>query len=87
MLSGVLKKNRNILCAQGLLKWCNTVMTEYINLENSGNDKGGDQKGKICRLSILLQLPPLLLLNYSICIIQGKFEVNQKTLCAGTLSK
>ena len=27
-------------------------MTEYINLERSGNDKGDDQKGNIC-------MPPL----------------------------
>ena len=45
----------------GLSKGCNTGTTKYINLENSGNNKGDDQKDNTCTPSILLQLPPLLL--------------------------
>jgi hypothetical protein len=53
--------NQNTLCVYGLSKGYNTGMTEYINFENSGNDKGDGQKGNICVLSILLQPPPVLL--------------------------
>ena len=67
-------------------------MTEHINLKFSGNDKGDDQKGNIWMLPRLLQLPALLLLalllpHYYIYNIKGKFELNQKTLCACTLTK
>jgi len=41
-------------------------MTGYINLELSGKYKGGDQKGNICMLTQLLQLP-----DYSIYNIEG----------------
>jgi hypothetical protein len=81
---GSVELNENTLCVYGLSKGCNTGITEYINLKNSGNNKGHDQKGNICMLSILVQL---LLLNYSIYSIVGKFEPNAKTLCACTLSK
>ena len=56
--------NQNTLCIHGLSKGCNTGITEYINLENLGNNKGGDQKGDICMLPMLLQLPELLHLQY-----------------------
>jgi hypothetical protein len=36
-----------MLCVYGLPKGCNIGMTEYINLEFSGNDKGDDQKDNI----------------------------------------
>jgi hypothetical protein len=55
-----------MLCIYGLSKGCNTEITKYTNLVNSGNDKEYDQIGNICMLPILLQLPPLLLPHYSI---------------------
>ena len=75
--------NRNTSCVYGLSKGCKTRKPEYINLENSRNNKGDDPKGNMCMLSILLQLLP----QYSIYSIKGKFELNPKTLCACTLSK
>jgi hypothetical protein len=63
-------------------------MTEYINLEFSGNDKGDDQKDNIWKLPLILQLTTQLLLqlpHYSIYNLEGKFELNQKTLCACTM--
>jgi hypothetical protein len=36
--------NRNMLCVYGLSKGRNSGMTEYINLELSGNDNGDDKK-------------------------------------------
>ena len=68
-------------------KGCSIGITEYINLKNSGNNKEEDQKGNICMLPILLQLPQLLLPDYYIYSIEGKFELNQKTLRACKLSK
>ena len=76
------KLNQITLCVYGLSKGCNTGITEHINSENSGNDEEDDQKGKICMLQILLQLP-----QQSIYSIQGKFELNQKMLCASIMSK
>ena len=73
--------NQNKLGAQGLSKWCNTRITEPNYLENLGDDKENDQKGNICMLPILLQLPLLLLPDQSIYSIEGKFELNRKTLC------
>ena len=78
---------KRVLCVCGLSKGCNTGITNYINLENSVNNKGDNQKGNICLLSMLLQLPPLLLPHYSIYSTKGKFELNSKMLCACTLSK
>ena len=66
---------------------CNTGITEYINLENLGNDRGYDQKDTICMLPMLLQLPPLLLPDCSLYSIEGKYELIQKMLCACILSK
>jgi len=43
-VEGRIELNQNPLCLYGLSKGCNTRITEYINLENSGNDKGGDKK-------------------------------------------
>jgi hypothetical protein len=62
-------------------------ITEYINLEHSGNNNGYDQKGIICMLPILQQLQPLILQDYSIYNIEGKFKVNKKTLCVCKFSK
>ena len=42
--------NQNTLCVYGLSKGYNTGITEHINLENTGNEKRGDQKDKICML-------------------------------------
>ena len=86
-VEGNVELNQNTLCVYGLSKECNTGIAEYINLKNLGNDKGDDQRGKICILPILLQLPPLLLPHYSIYDIKWKFELNQNTLSAYALSK
>ena len=51
---------------------------EYIDLENSGNDKGDDQNGNTFMLSIPLKLPPLILSHYSIYNNKGNFELNQR---------
>ena len=51
--------SQNTLGVHGLPKRRNSGMTEYINLEPSENDKGDDQKGKICMLPLLL--------NYRYC--------------------
>ena len=75
-IEGSVELNRSMLCVYGLSKGYNTGITECINLENCGNDKGDDQKGNICTISILLQLPPLLLLHYFIFSIKRKFELN-----------
>ena len=61
--------------------WWNTGITEYANLKILGKYMG-DDKYIICMLSILLPLPLLLLPDQSICNIEGKFELNQKTLYA-----
>ena len=71
--------NQNTLCVYGLSKLRNTGITEYINLENSGNYKRYDLKGNICILTILLQLLPLLLPHYFIYNIEGKFELSVKS--------
>ena len=70
-----------------------TTLKKRIFRKFSGNHKGADQKANICMLPLLsqlplLMLPPLLLpLHYSIYNIEGKFGLNQKTLCACTWSK
>ena len=58
-------------------------MTEYINLELSGNNKGDDQRGNISMLPLLPKLPPLLLKLqplllpcYSIYNMEGKLEIS-----------
>jgi hypothetical protein len=76
-VEGSVELNQNTLCVHRLSKVYNTEITEYINLEISGNNKGDDQKGIICMLPILLQLPPLLLPHNSFYSIDGKFELNQ----------
>jgi len=53
-VEGSVELNQNMLCVYGLSKGCNTGITEYVNLENSGNDKEHDQKGNVCLLPILL---------------------------------
>ena len=45
-VEGIFELNHCILCLYGLLKGCSSGMTEYINLEFSGNDKGDDQLTK-----------------------------------------
>ena len=57
--------NQKTLCVYELNKGLNSGMTEHINLEISGNDKGDDQKGNVCILPILLQLPHLAMPHYS----------------------
>jgi hypothetical protein len=86
-IEGSVELNQNTLCIYRLSKGHNAGITEYINLENSRNDKVDDQKDNTCMLSILLKLPPLVLPHYSIYSIKEKFELNQKTLCACKLSK
>jgi hypothetical protein len=83
----IVELNQNTLCVYVFSKGCNTGIIEYINLENSGNYKGDDPKGNICMLPMLLQLPPLLMPNYSIYNIEGKSELNKKQLCACTVPK
>jgi len=51
-------------------------------LENLGNDNGYDPKANMSMLPKRLQIPPLLIPDYSIDSTEGKFELNQKTLCA-----
>jgi len=46
-VEGSVELNHITLCVDRLSKGCNTGITEYINLENSGNYKGDDQKGNI----------------------------------------
>ena len=46
--------NPNTVYVYGLSKEGKTGITEYINLENSENTKGDDQKGNACMLPILL---------------------------------
>ena len=75
--------NKKIYMSKNFIKGIHSGMTEYVNLELSGNDKGDDQKSNICMLPILLQLLP----RYFICNIARKLEPNQKTLCACKLSK
>jgi len=71
-----------------LSKGYNTGTTEYIELEKSANDKGFDQKGNMCMLPILKQLPPLLLPDFTLfTALRRKFELNKKMLCACKLSK
>ena len=82
-VEGIVELNQTTLCICRLSKGYNTGIAEYINLENSGNNRGYDQKDNICMLPILLQLLP----RYSIYNIDGKFKLNQKTLCACALSK
>ena len=45
-VEGSVELNHNMLCVYGLSKGCNSGMTEYINLEFSGNDKGDNQLTK-----------------------------------------
>ena len=45
-VEGSVELNYNMLCIYGLSKGCDSGMTEYINLELSGNDKGDDQLTK-----------------------------------------
>ena len=49
---GSVEINQSMLCVCGLSKGRNSGMTEYINLELSGNDKGDDHltKKAICAL-------------------------------------
>ena len=68
------EQKQNTLCVYGLSKGCNKGITKYFNLENSENDKGDDQKGNICMLPMLLQLPPLLPPHSSIYGIQGNLK-------------
>ena len=42
-IKGTVELNQNTLCVYGFSKGCSSGMTEYINLELSGNDKGDDQ--------------------------------------------
>ena len=82
---GNIELNENRLCVYGTSKGRNSGMTENSNLELSGNDKGDDQKGNICKLPLPLQLPPLLLLpqllpHYFIYNVEGKFELNEKNI-------
>jgi hypothetical protein len=45
-VEGSVELNHNLLCVYMLSKGCNSGMTEYINLEFSGNGKGDDQLTK-----------------------------------------
>ena len=53
-VEGIIELIQNTLCVYGLSQRCNTRITEYINLERSGNDKGDDEKGNISMLPMLL---------------------------------
>ena len=72
-----------------VIKWRNSVMTGYINFELLGNNKGNNHKGNISMLPQLLKLPPPHYYYHTtpFTIMGEGIELNQKTLCAFTLSK